>query len=239
MTEPAPSGIRFNDVTLKLGSQEFSFDCQLPQGTITAITGPSGSGKSTLLNLVAGFETPDAGTIMIDGQVVTHLAPAERPVSVIFQDNNLFSHLDVFTNIALGINPSLKLSGHERQSVSNALQRVGLAGFEKRLPPNLSGGERQRVAMARALVRHRSVLLLDEPFAALDPGLRAGMAELLSSLHQETGNTVLLVTHKPEEVQQLAKHVVFMDKGKILFQGTPEIFSENGNIPQIRTFLKG
>jgi thiamine transport system ATP-binding protein len=191
------------------------------------------------LNLVAGFETPDAGTIMIDGQVVTHLAPAERPVSVIFQDNNLFSHLDVFTNIALGINPSLKLSAQERQSVSNALQRVGLAGFEKRLPPNLSGGERQRVAMARALVRHRSVLLLDEPFAALDPGLRAGMAELLSSLHQETGNTVLLVTHKPEEVQQLAKHVVFMDKGKILFQGTPEIFSENGNIPQIRTFLRG
>jgi thiamine transport system ATP-binding protein len=158
---------------------------------------------------------------------------------VIFQDNNLFSHLDVFTNIALGINPSLKLSAQERQSVSNALQRVGLAGFEKRLPPNLSGGERQRVAMARALVRHRSVLLLDEPFAALDPGLRAGMAELLSSLHQETGNTVLLVTHKPEEVQQLAKHVVFMDKGKILFQGTPEIFSENGNIPQIRTFLRG
>lgn len=239
MTETAPSGIRFNDVALKLGLQEFSFDCHLPQGTITAITGPSGSGKSTLLNLVAGFETPDAGTIMIDGQVVTHLAPAERPVSVIFQDNNLFSHLDVFTNIALGINPSLKLSAQERQSVSNALQRVGLAGFEKRLPPNLSGGERQRVAMARALVRHRSVLLLDEPFAALDPGLRAGMAELLSSLHQETGNTVLLVTHKPEEVQQLAKHVVFMDKGKILFQGTPEIFSETGNIPQIRTFLKG
>jgi thiamine transport system ATP-binding protein len=239
MNENAPSGVHFDRVSLKLGLQEFSFDCRLPQGMITAITGPSGSGKSTLLNLIAGFETPDAGTIMIDGRDVVQLAPAERPVSVIFQDNNLFSHLDVFTNIALGINPSLKLTGRERQSVSNALERVGLAGFEKRLPPNLSGGERQRVAMARALVRHRSVLLLDEPFAALDPGLRAGMADLLSSLHQETGNTVLLVTHKPEEVQQLAKHVVFMDKGKILFQGTPEIFSENGNIPQIRTFLKG
>lgn len=239
MNDTAPLGIHFNRVALTLGSQDFSFDCQLPKGAITVITGPSGSGKSTLLNLIAGFDTPDSGRVLITGQDVTQLAPAERPVSVIFQDNNLFAHLDIFTNIALGISPSLKLSPHERQSVSHALERVGLGGFEKRFPATLSGGERQRVAMARALVRHRSVLLLDEPFAALDPGLRSGMTELLSSLHQETGNTVLLVTHQPEEVQLLAKHVLFLDKGKILFQDTPRIFSENGNIPQIRTFLKG
>lgn len=239
MNDTAPSGIRFDRVALTLGSQEFYFDCRIPHAAITAITGPSGSGKSTLLNLVAGFEMPDSGHVLINDQDVTQVAPAERPVSVIFQDNNLFSHLDVFTNIALGINPSLKLSGQQRQSVSDALERVGLAGFDKRSPATLSGGERQRVAMARALVRRRTVLLLDEPFAALDPGLRAGMADLLSSLHHETGNTVLLVTHKPEEVQLLAKHVVFMDKGKILFQGTPAIFSKTGNIPLIRTFLEG
>lgn len=239
MNDTALAGIRFDKVTLRLGKQDFAFDLRLPQGIITAVTGPSGSGKSTLLNLIAGFDTPDSGRILIHDHDVTELAPAARPVSVIFQDNNLFSHLDVFTNIALGIDPSLKLSKDQRQSVSGALERVGLAGFETRSPITLSGGERQRVAMARALVRHRSVLLLDEPFAALDPGLRAGMAELLSSLQRENGNTVLLVTHQPEEVRLLAKHVVFLDKGNILFEGSPEIFAENGNIPQIRRFLRG
>ncbi|WP_313612317.1 ATP-binding cassette domain-containing protein [Agrobacterium sp.] len=239
MNNTALSGVRFDKVTLRLGKQDFAFDLRLPQGIITAVTGPSGSGKSTLLNLIAGFDTPNSGRILIHDQDVTELAPADRPVSVIFQDNNLFSHLDVFTNIALGIDPSLKLSKDQRQSVSGALERVGLAGFEARSPITLSGGERQRVAMARALVRHRSVLLLDEPFAALDPGLRAGMAELLSSLQRENDNTVLLVTHQPEEVQLLAKHVVFLDKGNILFEGSPEIFAENGNIPQIRRFLRG
>ena len=231
------AGIGMRDVRLRLGSQDFAFDCTIPPGQITAITGPSGSGKSTFLNLVAGFETPDAGTINLAGTDVTQEHPAERPVSLVFQDNNLFAHLDLFTNIGLGISPSLKLSHEDKKSIAQALDRVGLAGFEKRLPPTLSGGEKQRAAFARALVRRKPVLLLDEPFAALDPGLRITMGGLLSELHRETGNTVLIVTHDPDDVRQLADHALFIDDGKILLQAPVAEFLARSDIPKLVGFL--
>jgi thiamine transport system ATP-binding protein len=231
------AGIGMRDVRLRLGSQDFAFDCTIPPGQITAITGPSGSGKSTFLNLVAGFETPDAGTINLAGTDVTQVHPAERPVSLVFQDNNLFAHLDLFTNIGLGISPSLKLSHEDKKSIAQALDRVGLAGFEKRLPPTLSGGEKQRAAFARALVRRKPVLLLDEPFAALDPGLRITMGGLLSELHRETGNTVLIVTHDPDDVRQLADHALFIDDGKILLQAPVAEFLARSDIPKLVGFL--
>ena len=185
------TAIRLENVALTLGDKHFFFDTEIASGAITAVTGASGSGKSTLLNLIAGFETPDKafpgkmgtgfpfgnatkssmGRILVDGKDISRLHPAERPVSLVFQDNNLFGHLDLLTNIGLGISPSLKLSAADRDRISAALTRVGLGGFEKRLPPTLSGGERQRAAFARALVRNRPLLLLDEPFAALHPGL--------------------------------------------------------------------
>ncbi|RCW25799.1 thiamine transport system ATP-binding protein [Ciceribacter lividus] len=227
------------DVRLQLGAQNFWFDCRIPKGAITAVAGPSGSGKSTLLNLIAGFETLDQGRLLIEGRDVSGLPPADRPVSLVFQDNNLFAHLDLFTNVGLGINPGLHLGADERAMVSTALKRVGLAGFECRLPSTLSGGERQRAAFARALVRRKPLLLLDEPFAALDPGLRSAMADLLEELHRETRNTVMVITHDADEVARLAEHVLFVDQGRISFSGPVDVFFDRGDIEGIRTFLGG
>ena len=231
-------GIAMAGVELRLGTHDFRFDCTLPQGKIIAVAGPSGSGKSTFLNLLAGFEQPNRGRIVLAGEDVTGLHPAERPVSLVFQDNNLFTHLDLFTNVGLGISPSLKLSKEDRQRVSEALARVGLPGFEKRKPGTLSGGERQRAAFARALVRDKPILLLDEPFAALDPGLRSGMVELLKILHRETGNTVLIVSHDPVEVRRLADHAAFIDGGTIELAAPIGTFLETDGIPALTTFLQ-
>lgn len=210
--------IEMRDVRLTLGEKQFHFDCRIKAGIITALTGPSGSGKSTFLNLVSGFETPDSGQIIINGENLTAAYPAERPVSLVFQDNNLFSHLDLFTNIGLGIHPGMKLGEPDRRAVSEALEWVGLKGFEKRKPATLSGGERQRVAFARALVRKKPLLLLDEPFGALDAQLRIEMGTLLQEFHRKTGNTVLLVSHNPEDVGRLASQILNIQDGRIAAQ---------------------
>ncbi|HEX2147652.1 MAG TPA: ATP-binding cassette domain-containing protein, partial [Pseudorhizobium sp.] len=164
---------------LTLGTTSFRFESLIRGGRITAVIGPSGSGKSTLLNIIAGFDRAHSGQVLFGDETMTGRHPAGRPVSVIFQDHNLFAHLDLFTNIGLGIRPSLKLSQDDRSRVSAALAHVGLGGMEGRKPGTLSGGEKQRAAFARALVRKRPVLLMDEPFAALDPGLRLNMTSLL------------------------------------------------------------
>jgi thiamine transport system ATP-binding protein len=230
--------LEMTGVRLQLGQQHFHFDCELPTGHIIAVTGPSGAGKSTFLNLLAGFETPDAGHVRLNGEDVTTDSPAERPISLVFQDNNLFAHLDLFTNIGLGISPSMRLNAGDRTRISDALTRVGLGGFEKRMPGTLSGGERQRAAFARALIRDRPILLLDEPFAALDPSLRAGMVTLLTELHQGSGNTVLIVSHDPHEVRQLADYAIFIDNGKIRLAAPMQQFLEAPDLPALRRFLQ-
>ncbi len=211
MTEA--SAVRLQNVRLRLGSVDFHFDGAVAGGRITAVVGPSGSGKSTLLNLIAGFETPDSGRIFFGDIDVTAQHPGERPLSLVFQDNNLFTHLDLFTNVGLGIDPGLKLTARQVADISSALTRVGLGRYEKRKPGSLSGGERQRAAFARTLVRQKPLLLLDEPFAALDPALRLSMAQLLLSLHREAGNSVILVTHDRDEVKQLADDVIRIENG--------------------------
>ncbi|TDK34412.1 ATP-binding cassette domain-containing protein [Rhizobium deserti] len=231
--------ILLDKVGLRLGGQHFRFDGSLPGGAITAITGPSGAGKSTLLNLLAGFEIPDQGRVLMGGTDVSGAHPSQRPVSLVFQDNNLFAHLDVFTNVALGIHPSLKLREADRQVVLQALQRVGLDGFAKRMPGTLSGGEKQRAAFARALVRQKPVLLLDEPFAALDPGLGISMAKLLLELHRETANTVIIVTHDPQEVARLADYAVFVESGAITLQAPAAEFLARQDLPALTAFLSG
>ncbi|WP_312808258.1 thiamine ABC transporter ATP-binding protein [Agrobacterium cavarae] len=230
--------VRLEQVSLQLGRQHFFFDTSFEEAKVTAVVGPSGSGKSTLVNLVAGFEKPTGGRVLIGSYDMGERDPAERPISLIFQDNNLFAHLDIVTNIGLGISPSLRLTQDDKAKIASALERVGLAGFEKRLPSSMSGGERQRAALARALVRQRAVMLLDEPFAALDPGLRAGMAGLLKELQLENGNTVLLVTHHPDDIRRLADAVVFLSDGKILFQGATEAFFSVTDIPEVGAFLQ-
>lgn len=230
--------VTLEQVSLQLGQQHFFFDTSFEEAKVTAVVGPSGSGKSTLVNLVAGFEKPTGGRVLIGSDDMGVRDPAERPISLIFQDNNLFAHLDIATNIGLGISPSLRLTQDDKAKIASALERVGLAGFEKRLPSSMSGGERQRAALARALVRQRAVMLLDEPFAALDPGLRSGMAGLLKELQSENGNTVLLVTHHPDDIRRLADAVVFLSDGKILFQGATEAFFSATDIPEVGAFLQ-
>ncbi|MBD9626211.1 MULTISPECIES: thiamine ABC transporter ATP-binding protein [Ensifer] len=236
MIDPVPA-IELRDVEVRFETAKLTFDCTIANGGIVAVAGASGSGKSTLLHLIAGFEDPDRGEVRILGENVANRAPAERPVSMIFQDNNLFAHLDVATNIGLGIDPALRLSATDREKIEDALRRVGLEGFGKRLPPTLSGGERQRVALARALVRKRPLLLLDEPFAALDPGMRAGMRTLLRELHAEEGNTILVITHHPEDVKALADGVLFLDQGRIIANDTLDRFLARRDNAAIDRFL--
>ncbi|ASY70859.1 thiamine ABC transporter ATP-binding protein [Sinorhizobium fredii] len=229
--------LSLKDVKVRFETNALTFDCAVPAGQIVAVIGPSGSGKSTLFNVITGFETPQAGKVEVLGEEMAGRMPADRPVSVIFQENNLFAHLDVATNVGLGISPSLSLAPSDRERIEEALARVGLAGFGKRLPPTLSGGERQRVALARALVRHRPLLLLDEPFAALDPGMRAEMRALLSDLHAEEGNTILLITHHPDDVRRLADSVLFLDQGRIVAHDALDRFLARRDLDAVNRFL--
>lgn len=200
------------------------FDARFEAGKVTAVIGPSGSGKSTLLNLVAGFEAPLSGRVLFGGQDLAGAGPADRPVSMVFQENNLFGHLDVASNVGLGRSPALRLTAVDQAAVSEALERVGLGGKEKRLPRELSGGERQRVALARVLVRDRPVLLLDEPFASLGPALRDDMVDLLAALQKERGMTVLFVTHQPEDAERIADAVIFLENGLVNAAGPAKEF---------------
>ena len=220
------AAVRMDDVAFSYGEAPMRFDLDVEASAIVAVMGPSGSGKSTLLNLIAGFETPASGRILIGGGDVTRRSPAARPVSMVFQENNLFAHLDAADNVGLGRSPSLRLSAQDRADVAAALARTGLAGKEKRLPGELSGGERQRVALARVLVRDRPVLLLDEPFASLGPALRREMLELVRDLHAERGMTVLMVTHHPDDARAIAGKIAFLEDGRVeAFESTDRMFS--------------
>lgn len=227
--------LRLDRVAFSYGGPEMRFDLTVQAGSITALMGPSGSGKSTLLSLVAGFETPLSGRILIGGQEVTHMPPARRPVSMVFQENNLFAHLDVAANVGLGRSPSLRLSRHDRADIAEALAQVGLADKSARLPRELSGGERQRVALARVLVRSRPVLLLDEAFASLGPALRSEMLDLVRRLHERTGMTILMVTHDPEDALAVAPDMAFLDAGRVAAAGkTAHLLSADGPEPVAR-----
>jgi thiamine transport system ATP-binding protein len=195
------------------GDFTLAADFAIRAGQRVAIVGPSGSGKSTLLALIGGFLTPEAGRILWNGDDITGLPPGERPMSIIFQDQNLFPHLDVAANVGLGLSPSLRLSPADRTKVAEALDRVGLAGLDRRKPGDLSGGQQARVALARTLIRGRPVMLLDEAFAGLGPALKDDMLDLVAQLSDETGMTVLMVSHDPEDALRLADETVFIDAG--------------------------
>jgi len=231
------TAILLSDVTVRFAEKRLAFDCAVPAGAAVAVAGPSGAGKSTLFNVIAGFETPRTGRVELLGKDMAGREPAERPVSVVFQDNNLFAHLSIADNVGLGIDPGLKLDSAARQSVFSALSRVGLGGYERRLPGSLSGGERQRVALARALVRRRPILLLDEPFAALDPAMRGEMADLLAELRAETKSTMLFITHQPEDIRRLADRVMFIEEGAIVLDEPVRDFLSRREPPGVAKFL--
>ncbi|WP_374384832.1 thiamine ABC transporter ATP-binding protein [Dongia sp.] len=195
------------------------FDLSIEPGEVMAVIGPSGAGKSTLLALIGGFETAQAGRIRIGGEDVTDLPPDARPVTTLFQDHNLFAHLNVIQNVGLGLHPGLRLTAEEKDQIAWALREVGLAGFEERLPGQLSGGERQRVAIARCILRRRPILMLDEAFAALGPALRREMLELILSLRTQKGLTILMVTHDPADALFAADRTAFVAAGRVVLSG--------------------
>ncbi|CAN7166387.1 thiamine ABC transporter ATP-binding protein [Mesorhizobium sp. LjNodule214] len=231
------AAVRLDKVSFSYGEASFLFDVEFAASRITAIMGPSGSGKSTLLNLVAGFEAPGSGRVLIGEADVSAAPPSARPVSMVFQENNLFAHLSVERNVGLGRSPSLSLTGADREAIAEALRRVGLAGKESRLPRELSGGERQRVALARVLVRDRPVLLLDEPFASLGPALRDDMLDLLASVHAERKMTVLFVTHQPEDARRIGQNMVFLDNGTVAEAGTAADFFDGSGPEAFRRYI--
>lgn len=207
--------LEFRAVEIVLDAFRLRADTAIPSGGITALIGASGSGKSTLLNAVAGFLAPAAGRIVIDGEDVTGRAPGERPLSILFQDNNLFPHLTVAQNVGLGLRPDLRLTPAQRAARAATLARVGLDGMQERRPRDLSGGQQSRAALARALLRGRPWLLLDEPFSALGPALRRDMLELLRETTAAEGLSVLMITHDPDDARTVADHTSVIAEGRL------------------------
>ena len=207
--------IRLDNVFLADDTLPMSFDLQVAVGERIAIVGPSGAGKSTLLNLIAGFVLPTRGEVWLNGENHTRSAPYERPVSMLFQENNLFPHLTVQQNLALGLKTSLKLTALEQDQIERVADAVGLTSFLSRLPNSLSGGQKQRVALARCLLRDKPILLLDEPFSALDPELRLEMLNLIDELCHNKKLTLLLVTHQPSELTGKVDRMLRIENGRI------------------------
>ena len=190
-------------------------DLDINAGEFITLLGPSGSGKTTVLRMIAGFETPDSGSILLNGKEITNLPAYERDVNTVFQDYALFPHMDVITNIEYGLKVKGVDKKERRQKALVALEQVRLNGYEARKPSQLSGGQRQRVALARALVNRPAVLLLDEPLGALDLKLRQQMQIELKQLQREVGITFIFVTHDQEEALTMSDRIAVFDKGRI------------------------
>ncbi|MDX2108612.1 MAG: sulfate ABC transporter ATP-binding protein [Verrucomicrobiota bacterium] len=222
-----------NDVTVNV-----------PSGKLVALLGPSGSGKTTLLRIIAGLEWTDAGTggkVLFNDEEVTHLPPAQRKVGFVFQHYALFKHMTVFDNIAFGLNVRKKATRPAKSEITdrvhNLLKLIRLDGLDQRLPNQLSGGQRQRVALARALAVEPKVLLLDEPFGALDAQVRKELRRWLRQFHEEIHITTIFVTHDQEEALELADEVVVMNNAKVEQVGIPQTVFDHPASPFVIEFL--
>lgn len=223
--------LRLIDVTWLYQHLPMRFTLSVKHGEHIAVLGPSGAGKSTLLNLIAGFLTPASGMLMIEGKEHTSTPPSQRPVSMLFQENNLFTHLTVRQNIALGLNPGLKLNADQQRKLQLIAETMGLGTLLERLPDQLSGGQRQRVALARCLVREQPVLLLDEPFSALDPALRQEMLALVQDVCRRQQLTLLMVSHSVEDAAQIAERSLVIADGRIAWDGhTADLLSGKSSV---------
>jgi len=207
------------------------FDLHLQAGERVAVLGPSGAGKSTLLSLVAGFLPAASGRLRLDGHDHTHTPPAQRPVSMLFQENNLFAHLTVRQNIGLGLDPGLRLNADRQQRLTQIAEQVGLAEHLSRLPAQLSGGQRQRAALARCLIRQQPILLLDEPFSALDPALRSDMLQLLDTVCHQRNLTLLMVSHNLDDAARIAARTLLVVDGRIYYDGSTQALLD-GSAPE-------
>jgi len=196
-------------------------DFVVPSGSLTALLGPSGSGKSTLLRTIAGLDQPDSGTVTINGRDVTHVPPQRRSIGFVFQHYAAFKHLTVRDNVAYGLKIRKRPKAEIKEKVDNLLEVVGLSGFQSRYPNQLSGGQRQRMALARALAVDPQVLLLDEPFGALDAKVREDLRAWLRRLHDEVHVTTVLVTHDQAEALDVADRIAVLNHGRIEQVGSP------------------
>jgi thiamine transport system ATP-binding protein len=210
---PEAAVLELDRLTLSQGTFSLTADWSAEAGSRIAVMGPSGAGKSTLLAAIAGFLSLSEGRVLWKGQELGPVAPGQRPVTILFQDQNLFPHLTIAQNLGLGLCPDLRLTVEQHMQVEDALKRTGLEGFGLRRPAQLSGGQASRAALARALLRARPILLLDEPFAALGPALRSEMLALVREVAEETGALVLMVTHDPKDAEALGGATVFVDAG--------------------------
>lgn len=209
--------LEFDKALVDLGGDfRLTADLGIEKGARVAVMGPSGAGKSTLLGMVSGFLPLAGGRVLWDGRDLGPLAPGARPVSTLFQDQNLFPHLTAAQNVGLGLRPDLRLDRAQKAQVEAALDQVGLAGLGPRKPAALSGGQQSRIALARVLLRARPVLLLDEAFAALGPAMKSEMIALLTRIATETGATVLMVTHDPQDAREFAPQTLLVEHGKAL-----------------------
>jgi sulfate/thiosulfate transport system ATP-binding protein len=204
-----------------------SVTLQVPEGSLVALLGPSGSGKSTLLRIIAGLEEPDSGHVLMDGADVTAARPQDRGIGFVFQHYAAFAHMTVRENVAFGLRIRKRPKADVKQRVDELLALVGLTKWSEQHPHQLSGGQRQRMALARALAIDPRVLLLDEPFGALDASVRAELRAWLRRLHDEQGVTTVLVTHDQEEAMEVADTIAVMNGGKIEQVGSPrEIYDK-------------
>jgi len=235
--------IDIENISKRFGSFTALSDVNLaiPTGELVALLGPSGSGKTTLLRIIAGLETPDSGQILFNGEDTTLSHVRERRVGFVFQHYALFKHMTVFENVAFGLSVRPKANrpskAEIRKKVTELLRLVQLEGMAGRYPAQLSGGQRQRIALARALAVEPQVLLLDEPFGALDAQVRAELRRWLRKLHDEIHVTSVFVTHDQEEALEVADRIVVMNKGKVEQAGTPDLVYEHPANPFVLNFL--
>lgn len=231
--------IEIRNLTKSFGSVHAvnGVNLDIESGEFITLLGPSGSGKTTVLRMIAGFETPDSGSIKLNGIDVTYLPPYERDVNTVFQDYALFPHMDVISNIEYGLRVKGVAKDERHQRALKALEQVRLSGYESRKPNQLSGGQRQRVALARALVNRPSVLLLDEPLGALDLKLREQMQLELKELQREVGITFIFVTHDQEEALTMSDRIAAFNNGTIEQLDTPRNIYENPSSKFVAEFV--
>lgn len=244
MTGEGSSTVTDNAITVRGANKRYgdfvaldNVDFDVPNGSLTALLGPSGSGKSTLLRAIAGLDQPDTGTITIDGRDVTTVAPQRRGIGFVFQHYAAFKHLSVRDNVAFGLKIRKRPKAEIAEKVDNLLEVVGLSGFQTRYPSQLSGGQRQRMALARALAVDPQVLLLDEPFGALDAKVRDDLRSWLRRLHDEVHVTTVLVTHDQAEALDVADRIAVLKDGRIEQVGSPRVVYDTPANAFVMSFL--
>ena len=208
--------LKVKNLIVDLGSFRLTADFEIERGSLISIVGPSGAGKSSLLNALAGFIPLTSGVIKWNGSDFTKLDPGLRPLSILFQDYNLFSHLTVKDNIAIGLRPNLKLNDLETDLVNSVIEEVGLSKFKFIKPFQLSGGQRTRVSLARSIVRSKPILLLDEAFSGLGPALRSEMIKLIKDKSIKEGITLIMVSHHIKDAIELDQKVIFVNDGETM-----------------------